>query len=199
MPPYIIFSDKTLIDMAAKVPTSHAEMLNVSGVGEYKYDKYGSRFLALIGEWIEKYPELAQNKTETNDSVAAGTKASKNRKKTGKMDFFLTESDAEDFKYADFYYISDISNEMNRVCKAEGVKKATVAKISEYLISENLIATRERDGNSYKVQTEKGMALGIKTVEKVSQKGFTYTLLVYPTAVQKMIVNHFIEVGREED
>lgn len=51
MPPYIIFSDKTLIDMAAKRPTSKAEMLNVFGVGENKYAKYGERFLALIEEW----------------------------------------------------------------------------------------------------------------------------------------------------
>jgi hypothetical protein len=64
MPPYIIFSDKTLIDMAAKVPTSKSEMLNVSGVGENKFVKYGERFLVLIEEYIEEYPELIQNKTE---------------------------------------------------------------------------------------------------------------------------------------
>lgn len=40
LPPYIIFSDKTLIDMAAKVPVSKSEMLNVSGVGENKFSKY---------------------------------------------------------------------------------------------------------------------------------------------------------------
>lgn len=51
MPPYIIFSDKTLIDMAAKTPTSKEEMLNVFGVGENKYAKYGERFMALIEEW----------------------------------------------------------------------------------------------------------------------------------------------------
>jgi ATP-dependent DNA helicase RecQ len=50
MPPYIIFSDKTLIDMAVKMPASKSEMLNVSGVGENKFAKYGERFLALIEE-----------------------------------------------------------------------------------------------------------------------------------------------------
>lgn len=58
MPPYIIFSDKTLIDMAAKVPASQQEMLNVTGVGENKYMKYGERFLSLIEECVEEYPEL---------------------------------------------------------------------------------------------------------------------------------------------
>ena len=50
MPPYIIFSDKTLIDMAAKIPASKTEMLDVSGVGEYKLAKYGERFLRVIEE-----------------------------------------------------------------------------------------------------------------------------------------------------
>lgn len=57
MPPYIIFSDKTLIDMSAKMPMVKEEMLRVTGVGEAKYSKYGSRFLALIHNYIEKHPE----------------------------------------------------------------------------------------------------------------------------------------------
>lgn len=51
MPPYIIFSDKTLIDMAAKIPASKTEMLDVSGVGEYKLAKYGEMFLRVIEEY----------------------------------------------------------------------------------------------------------------------------------------------------
>ena len=60
MPPYIVFNDKTLIDMAAKVPSSRQEMLDVSGVGEHKYMKYGERFLAEIEAFVETYPELKQ-------------------------------------------------------------------------------------------------------------------------------------------
>lgn len=44
LPPYIIFSDKTLIDMCVKLPFTKEEMLNVTGVGENKYGKYGLRF-----------------------------------------------------------------------------------------------------------------------------------------------------------
>lgn len=36
--------------------------------------------------------------------------------------------------------------------------------------------------------------MGIKTVEKRSQSGYPYTLLMYPQAVQEMIVDHFIRV-----
>lgn len=48
VPPYIIFSDKTLIHMCMLKPGTKAEMLKVSGVGEYKYDKYGEQFLDCI-------------------------------------------------------------------------------------------------------------------------------------------------------
>jgi ATP-dependent DNA helicase RecQ len=46
--------------MAVKVPTSKSEMLNVSGVGENKFVKYGDRFLGLIEECIGEYPELIE-------------------------------------------------------------------------------------------------------------------------------------------
>lgn len=48
VPPYIIFSDKTLHDMCAKLPQSKEEMLKVSGVGEVKYEKYGNAFLDIL-------------------------------------------------------------------------------------------------------------------------------------------------------
>ena len=60
MPPYIVFNDKTLINMAVRVPSSRQEMLAVSGVGEHKYMKYGERFLAEIEAFVETCPELKQ-------------------------------------------------------------------------------------------------------------------------------------------
>ncbi|WHE87679.1 DNA helicase RecQ [Lachnoanaerobaculum gingivalis] len=48
IPPYIVFNDKTLIDMCAKMPTTKSDMLNVSGIGENKYSKYGERFIEVI-------------------------------------------------------------------------------------------------------------------------------------------------------
>ena len=53
VPPYIIFSDRTLVHMCMLKPGTKAEMLKVSGVGEYKYDKYGERFLDCIREYIK--------------------------------------------------------------------------------------------------------------------------------------------------
>lgn len=53
VPPYIVFSDKTLTHMCILKPANKEEMLNVSGVGEHKYQKYGERFLEAIKRAIE--------------------------------------------------------------------------------------------------------------------------------------------------
>jgi ATP-dependent DNA helicase RecQ len=47
VPPFVIFSDATLREMARLTPRSRSEMLNVSGVGQVKYQKYGEAFLAV--------------------------------------------------------------------------------------------------------------------------------------------------------
>ena len=52
VPPYIVFTDKTLIDMCEKLPQSETEMLDVSGVGQNKLKKYGQRFLQEISAFL---------------------------------------------------------------------------------------------------------------------------------------------------
>lgn len=51
LPPYLVFSDKTLMDMCMQVPSTRKEMLMVTGVGENKYKRYGEIFLAIIKEF----------------------------------------------------------------------------------------------------------------------------------------------------
>ena len=48
LPPYVVFSDATLMDMADITPTSYGEMLAVNGVGQKKLEKYADPFLDLI-------------------------------------------------------------------------------------------------------------------------------------------------------
>lgn len=50
VPPYVVFTDKTLREMCARMPKTKGEMLEVSGVGEAKYKKYGDLFLQAIEE-----------------------------------------------------------------------------------------------------------------------------------------------------
>lgn len=69
VPPYIVFSDKTLTHMCVVKPRNRKEMLSVSGVGEFKYEKYGERFLQCIreemmaqGTWKEEWETGEEDK-----------------------------------------------------------------------------------------------------------------------------------------
>lgn len=59
VPPYIIFNDKTLIDMCEKLPVNADTMLSVSGVGQNKLMKYGSRFTEEISTFVSAHKGVA--------------------------------------------------------------------------------------------------------------------------------------------
>lgn len=52
VPPYIIFSDTTLLEMVQTMPESKQQLLNVTGVGKIKLEKYGNLFLDKIKEYM---------------------------------------------------------------------------------------------------------------------------------------------------
>ncbi|MCG7533006.1 DNA helicase RecQ [Psychrobium sp. MM17-31] len=51
VPPYVVFSDASLAEMAEQQPQTPFELLRVNGVGERKLEKFGDEFLALIREY----------------------------------------------------------------------------------------------------------------------------------------------------
>ena len=53
VPPFVIFSDATLIEMAATRPQDHDALLTINGVGLHKLEHYGDQFLAVIRETPE--------------------------------------------------------------------------------------------------------------------------------------------------
>ena len=54
VPPFVVFQDPSLEDMALKYPVSQEEMINIHGVGEGKAKKYGKEFLELISRYVDE-------------------------------------------------------------------------------------------------------------------------------------------------
>jgi ATP-dependent DNA helicase RecQ len=54
VPPFVVFQDPSLDDMALKYPTSMEELINIHGVGEGKAKKYGKDFVDLIARYVEE-------------------------------------------------------------------------------------------------------------------------------------------------
>jgi ATP-dependent DNA helicase RecQ len=53
VPPFVVFQEPSLEDMALKYPISQSELVNIHGVGEGKAKKYGAEFIALINRYVE--------------------------------------------------------------------------------------------------------------------------------------------------
>ena len=54
VPAYIVFNDKTLHELSRTLPQSREEMLQISGIGEVKYERYGEAFLKLCRELAQQ-------------------------------------------------------------------------------------------------------------------------------------------------
>ncbi|OOG71483.1 DNA helicase RecQ [Flavobacterium sp. A45] len=54
VPPFVVFQDPSLEDMALKYPISQSELINIHGVGEGKAKKYGKEFIELINRYVEE-------------------------------------------------------------------------------------------------------------------------------------------------
>ena len=80
IPPYVIFPDKTLIEMATFMPQSDHALAKIHGVGAYKIQKYGKQFLPIIAKYCET------NNDEIILNVRKKSKKKKSKKKARHME-----------------------------------------------------------------------------------------------------------------
>lgn len=83
VPPYVVFQDPSLDDMATKYPITMEEMVNIHGVGEGKARKYGKDFVDLIAKYVEE-----NDITRPDDLVIKSTGS-----KSGNKLYFITSID----------------------------------------------------------------------------------------------------------
>ena len=134
------------------------------------------------------------------DGEGAGEKRSPGsgtKRKQPKVPFYLNSGDAEAFRYGDAYLITEIKDELNRICSVENAKHVFGTDVFRYLMSLGYVEERKTDGRIYQSPTELGTARGIGTVERTGKSGMVYTVLTYPPEVQKEIVEHY-SAAREE-
>jgi ATP-dependent DNA helicase RecQ len=79
VPPFVIFSDSTLREMAIYFPDTPEKMAGISGVGDAKLEKYGDNFMTIIEMYKFVHPEEAQQRSVLQMPVTI----KKSRKKPG--------------------------------------------------------------------------------------------------------------------
>jgi ATP-dependent DNA helicase RecQ len=174
LPPFVIFQDPSLEDMALKYPISLEELVNIHGVGEGKAKKYGSEFIALIARYVEENDiirpdDLVVKSTGANSALKLYIIQNIDRKlslkdiaKAKGLDMDLLLKELEQIVYAGTklnikYWIDDILDEDQQ------------EEIHEYFMESNSDgieeALREFDGD---YDTEELRLMRIKFISEVA-------------------------------
>lgn len=204
VPPYIVFSDKTLVSMCMVKPMNKAMMLTVSGIGALKYDKYGEQFLSLIREALETQKQ-AENSSETNHAVpgsyTSGTPAGNYRSeataggKRVKSEFAMSEEVAGQLKYADVMTLSELAAQINDLRDDNAMKRLTIKSVEQWLLDEGYLESWISNGRCMKKLTEKGKDFGILAEDHVSERGTEYQRFFYTEKGQRGIVAWLLRSG----
>ncbi|HWQ43842.1 MAG TPA: DNA helicase RecQ [Desulfosporosinus sp.] len=105
LPPYMIFADSTLREMAQLCPTDHHSMIRISGVGERKLEKYGNAFIEEIRSFS---PTVVQRSIPTDSvrspQIRSSAKAAKDKVLSHQQTFLL---------YQQGYTLEDIARVRN--------------------------------------------------------------------------------------
>ncbi len=80
VPPYVIFSDRTLIEMASYFPQSLEKLHDISGVGQVKLNQYGELFLGVIKPYCEKHGLAEKPKAEASNGKPPRDKSDAGRR-----------------------------------------------------------------------------------------------------------------------
>lgn len=176
MPPYIVFSDATLRDMCAKLPRSQSELLEVSGVGRVKQEKYGQEFTQEIIRYLaEGHEKLSE---EVEGDLLEYVLGSKDR----------LESREEEFT------IDRFCDEILSQLGIDGDRKRLSAAIKEWLINENYLTEKTDGGQKRLAATILSQEAGIVEVEKLSQRGVSYTSVTFPRTAQLFIFENLEDI-----
>lgn len=81
VPPYVIFSDKTLRDMSRYMPVTTEEMHRIGGVGHAKLERYGADFIREISNYRDENPDIRPAAGRSSDHPAISQGLSKLKKK----------------------------------------------------------------------------------------------------------------------
>ncbi|MCQ2222985.1 MAG: DNA helicase RecQ [Bacteroidaceae bacterium] len=112
IPPYVIFQDNSLEDMATQYPVTVNQLLNIIGVGEGKAQRYGKDFCELIARYCE------ENDIERPDEMRVRVVANKSKLKVGIIQRIDRKLSLRDIARAEGLDYDDLLNEIYAIVKS---------------------------------------------------------------------------------
>lgn len=112
LPPYVIFQDPSLEEMATLYPTANEELIKIVGVGESKARKFGRPFLEMISEYVE------ENDIITAGDVLVKSAGIKSKNKIGIIQQIDRQIDLEEIAESKSMKYEDLISEIENICDA---------------------------------------------------------------------------------
>lgn len=110
LPPYVIFQDPSLEEMATTYPTTKEEMAQVNGVGMGKVNKFGQPFLALIQKYVD------DNDIETASEVVVKSSVNKSKTKISIIQQIDRKIDLEEIAESTRLTFEELLTEIENIC-----------------------------------------------------------------------------------
>lgn len=192
MPPYIVFSDKTLVDMCMKLPFTKHDMMDVNGVGENKFEKYGQQFLAALSEFTNGRREKLYFGETIPVQEQEATEKRKRKSKGQKSEFYLTEEAAQEIFYTPECLITEFAGQINELIDTTVMKKTSGAAIVRKFKEVQLLDEVYVNGVWMKKLFDKGADFGIIIKNRVSAKGTEYGVWALSEQGQRNLVQKML-------
>lgn len=109
LPPYVIFQDASLQDMATFYPITMEELQNVSGVGQSKARRYGTPFLEVISKYV------VDNEVERPEDIRIRTVPNKSKLKVSVVQLIDRKVSLEDIAYTHNLDFSELLDEIEAI------------------------------------------------------------------------------------
>ncbi len=110
LPPYVIFQDPSLEEMATTYPTTKDELAQVNGVGMGKVNKFGEEFLGVIQKYVE------ENEIETASDVVVKSSVNKSKTKIAIIQQIDRKVDLEEIAESTRLTFEELLTEIENIC-----------------------------------------------------------------------------------
>ena len=159
LPPYVIFQDPSLMEMATTYPTNEEDMSHVSGVGLNKVKKFGEPFIAAILQYVE------ENEIETAADFVVKTAGNNSKNKIFIIQQIDRKIDFEEIATARKLTMDDLLEEMEHI-----VNSGTKLNI-DYYIEDSLEEDKENDIYDFFMEADSDDVQ--EAMEELSEEGHT--------------------------
>jgi ATP-dependent DNA helicase RecQ len=159
LPPFVVFQDPSLEEMATTYPTTEQELMQVNGVGMGKVKKFGRPFLELIKKYVE------ENDITTASEVVVKSKANKSKTKIYIIQQIDRQVDLEEISESKGISFTEVLDEIEHICYS-GTKLNL-----DYYIEQIMDMDRQDEVMDYFMQAETDSIQ--EALEKLGPEDFT--------------------------